>query len=128
MLKEILLAFSKKNTFEVYQLFKHVYEGNEILSTNEELSSMKKLTEKGVMLDIIPSLKFFDEMFNIEKVVEAKNTSLISDEREEQTLCMPCLLKIYKTVALCETYLQVQQGKYFNSGFFQQVNLISLLN
>lgn len=92
-----MLAFSKKNTFEVYQLFKHVYEGNEILSTNEELSSMKKLTEKGVMLDIIPSLKFFDEMFNIEKVVEAKNTSLISDEREEQTLCMPCLLKIYKT-------------------------------
>lgn len=102
MLKEILLAFSKKNTFEVYQLFKHVYEGNEILSTNEELSPMKKLTEKGVMLDIIPSLKFFDEMFNIEKVVEAKNTvmkgkGLISDEREEQTLCMPCLLKIYKT-------------------------------
>lgn len=31
-------------------------------------------------------------------------------------------------VALCETYLQLQQGKYFNSGFFQQVNLISLLN
>ena len=64
---------------------------------NEELSSMRKLTEKGVMLDIIPSLKCFDEMFNIEKVAEAKNTSLISDEREQQTLCMPCLLKIYKT-------------------------------
>ena len=31
-------------------------------------------------------------------------------------------------VALCETYLQEQQGKYFNSGLFQQVNLISLLN
>ena len=98
MLKEILLAFSKKNTFEVCQLFKHnVYEGNEVLSMNKELSSMRKLTEKGVMLDIIPSLKCFDEMFNIEKVAEAKNTSLISDEREQQTLCMPCLLKIYKT-------------------------------
>ena len=96
MLKEILLAFSKKNTFEVYQLFKHVYEGNEILSTNEELSSMKKLTEKGVMLDIIPSLKFFDEMFNIEKVVEAKNTSLISDEREDKLYVCPVCSKFTK--------------------------------
>lgn len=31
-------------------------------------------------------------------------------------------------VALYETHLRVQQGKYFNNGLFQQVNLISLLN
>ena len=58
------------------KLFKHnVYEGNEILSIEEDILSLEKFNEEGITLDVIPSLRFIDETLDIQMVFEAENTT-----------------------------------------------------
>ena len=68
--------YDEKGSVEKCELFKHVYKGNEILSIEEEISSLKDLNEVGITLDVIPSLRFIEETLDIEMVVEAENTTV----------------------------------------------------
>ena len=69
--------YDEENSVEECELFKHnVYEGNEILSIEEEISSLEKFNEEGITLDAIPSLRFFNETSDIEMVVQAENTTV----------------------------------------------------
>ena len=68
--------YDEKDNVEKCELFKHVYKGNEILSIEEEISSLKDLNEVGITLDVIPSLRFIEETLDIEMVVEAENTTV----------------------------------------------------
>ena len=55
--------YNEDDSVEECELFKHnVYEGNEILSTEEEISSLEKFNEEGITLDVIPSLRFIDDL------------------------------------------------------------------
>ena len=68
--------YDEKDSVEKCELFKHVYKGNEILSIEEEISSLKDLNEVGITLDVIHSLRFIEETLDIEMVVEAENTTV----------------------------------------------------
>ena len=100
--------------------FKHnVYEGNEILSTEEEISSLKKFKEEGIIFDVIPSLWFIGKTLNIEMVVEAENTSLNSTVIKgiSKSYVWPVCSKLYKTqlhyvkhISKCEK--SISTGKF----------------
>ena len=50
--------YDEEGSVEKCELFKHnVYEGNEILSMEEELSSLEKFNKEGITLDVIPSFR-----------------------------------------------------------------------
>ena len=79
-------------------VFKHnFYKGNEILSIEEEISSLEKFNEEGITLDVIPSLRFIDETLDIEMVVEAENTTASTViKRISKSYVCPVCSKIYK--------------------------------
>ena len=78
-----IFYYDEEDSIEKFELFKHnLYEGNEILSMQEEISQLEKFNEEGVTLDVIPSIPFIDETLDIEMLVEAENTSLSNDEKE----------------------------------------------
>ena len=56
--------YYEEGSVEECELFKHVYEVNEILSIEEEIS-LETFNEEGITLDVIPSLRFIDETLRL---------------------------------------------------------------
>ena len=106
--------------------FKHnVYEGNEILSTEEEISSLKKFKEEGIIFDVIPSLWFIGKTLNIEMVVEAEKTT-VSTQQWLKGSANP----MYDQFAQNFTKHSCIMWNIFPSvtSLFQQENSVNLLN
>ena len=90
--------YDEEGSVEECKLFEHnVYEGNEILSIEEEILSLEKFNEEGMKLDVIPSLQFIDKTLDIEMVVEAENAtaSPVMKPSSKSHICPVCS-KIYK--------------------------------
>ena len=67
----------EEDSIDECEIFKlNVYEGNEVLSMEEGISSLEKFNEEGITLDAIPFLRFIDETLDIEMVIEAENTTI----------------------------------------------------
>ena len=96
--------YDEEDIVEECELFKHgnvfnVYEGNQVLSMEEEISSLEKFNKEGITPDVIPSLRFIDKTLYIEMVVETENITVspVMKEGSKSYEC-PISLKIYKTV------------------------------
>ena len=102
--KEVLqdedFYYDEEESVDECELFKHnVYEGNEILSIQEEILSLEKFNKEGITLDVIPSLQFIEETLDIEMVIEAENTivSPLMTGTSKSYIC-PFCSKIYKAM------------------------------
>ena len=90
--------YDEEESLDEYELFKHnVYEGNEILSIEDKISSLEKFNDEGITLDVISSLQFIEETLDIEMVVEAENTTLLPVMTgTSKSYVLPVCSKIYK--------------------------------
>ena len=85
--------YDEEDSVEECEIFKHnIYDGNEILSMEEEISSLENFNEEVITLDVIPSLRFIDEPFNIEMVFEAENTTVspVMEGNSKSYVCPVC--------------------------------------
>ena len=109
-------------------VFKHnFYKGNEILSIEEEISSLEKFNEEGITLDIIPSLRFIDETLDIEMVVEAENTtaSTVIKGISKSYVCPVCS-KIYKAELHYVKHISKCDKSILTGKFSKFIELIKL--
>ena len=114
--------YDEEENVDECELFKHnVYEGNEILSIQEEISSLEKFNEEGITLDVIPSPQFIEETLDIEMVIEAENTivSPLMTGASKSYICPVCS-KIYKAelryvkhIYKCDKYISTSKINKF---------------
>ena len=121
--------YDEEDSVEECELFKHnVYEGNEILSIEEEISSLEKFNEEeGITLDVIPSLRFIDETLDIGMVVEAENTtaSTVIKGISKSYVCPVCS-KIYKAELHYVKHISKCNKSILTGKFSKFIELIKL--
>ena len=111
--------YDEEDSVDECELFKHnVYEGKEISSMEEDISSLEMFNEECTTLDVIPSLQFIDEKLDMEMVVEAENTTIspVMTGPTKSYVCPVCS-KIYKAelhyvkhISNCDKYISI--GKF----------------
>ena len=104
----------EEDSVDKCELFKHnVYEGNEISSMEEDISSLEKFNEEGITLNVIPSFRFIEETLDIEMVADTENTifSPVITGHSKSYACPVCS-KIYKAelhymkhISKCDKYI-----------------------
>ena len=121
--------YDEEDTVKECELFKHnAYKGNEILSTEEEISSLEKFNEKGITHDAIPSLRVTGKTLDIEMVVEAESTtvSTVMKGSSKSMYAQPVCSKIYKAELHYVKYISKCDNSISAGKFNKFIELIKL--
>ena len=85
----------------------------------EEISSLEKFNEKGITLDVMPSLRFIDETLDIEVVVQAEDTTVspVMKGSSKSYVCPVCFMLHWSLASPFFTEFQSSLSKYKKYSF-----------